>query len=152
MVGGETQGFVVVEMRHRSLFDEGLPSCSKGEAPRRDGRRYQAAAAWERSEPIMAGLMQEAVNRENVIRAWKRVRANKGSPGIDGMTVDELTEYLREHGPRIREELLTGEQKPPTGERRSDSEAGRRDRTAWYSHGDGSMYPAGNCAGARSPV
>jgi RNA-directed DNA polymerase len=73
---------------------------------------YQAAAALERSEPIMVDLMQEVVNRENVIRAWKRVRANKGSPGIDGMTVDELTDYLREHWPRIREELLTGEYRP----------------------------------------
>ena len=60
----------------------------------------------------MVDLMKEVVNRENVIRAWKRVRANKGSPGIDGMTVDELTDYLREHWPRIREELLTGEYRP----------------------------------------
>ena len=60
----------------------------------------------------MVDLMQEVVNRENVIRAWKRVRANKGSPGIDGMTVDELTDYLREHWPRIRVELLTGEYRP----------------------------------------
>jgi len=73
---------------------------------------YQAAAALERSEPIMVDLMQEVVNRENVIRAWKRVRANKGGPGIDGMTVDELTDHLREHWPRIREELLTGEYRP----------------------------------------
>ena len=51
----------------------------------------------ERSEPIMVDLMQEVVNRENVIRAWKRVRANKGSPGIDGMTVEDLTGYLRGH-------------------------------------------------------
>jgi len=46
---------------------------------------------------------------EILIRAWKRVRANKGSPGIDGITVDDLTGYLKENWPRIREELLRGE-------------------------------------------
>lgn len=84
----------------------------RGEAQRGDGRVHQATAVSERTEPIMVDLMQEVVNRENVIRAWKRVRANKGSPGIDGMTVNELTDYLRERWPRIREELFTGEYRP----------------------------------------
>ena len=57
-------------------------------------------------------LMQEVVRRENLRYALKRVRANKGSPGIDGMTVEELPDYLREHWPRIREELLCGEYIP----------------------------------------
>ena len=61
---------------------------------------------------MMADLMDQVVNRENLIRALKRVRANKGSPGIDGMTVDELAGYLREHWPRIREELLRGDYRP----------------------------------------
>ena len=103
---------MVVGMRQLSLFDEDLLSCPMGEAQRGDGRVHQATAALVRTEPIMVDLMQEVVNRENVIRAWKRVRANKGSPGIDGMTVDELTDYLREHWPRIRVELLTGEYRP----------------------------------------
>ena len=47
-----------------------------------------------------------------MIRAWKRVRANQRSPGIDGVTVEELTGYLREHWVRIREELLKGECRP----------------------------------------
>ena len=59
MVGGKAQGFVVVGMRQLSLFDEDLPSCPRGEAPRGEGREYQAAAALERTEPIMVDLMQE---------------------------------------------------------------------------------------------
>ena len=53
-------------------------------------------------------LMEEVCERENLKKAWKRVRANKGSPGVDGMTIDELLDYLREHWPAIREQLLEG--------------------------------------------
>ncbi len=72
----------------------------------------QTVPALERTEPILTELMEQVVERENLIRAWKRVRANKGSPGIDGMTVDELPGYLKENWPRIREELLRGEYRP----------------------------------------
>jgi group II intron reverse transcriptase/maturase len=57
-------------------------------------------------------LMQRVVARENAIQAFKRVRRNKGSPGIDGMTVEELDPYLREHWKTIREQLLAGNYQP----------------------------------------
>src|SRR5246127_1662464 len=53
-------------------------------------------------------LMEEVCDRENLLRAWKRVRRNKGSPGVDGMTIDDARDYLREHWPSIREQLLRG--------------------------------------------
>jgi len=56
--------------------------------------------------------MEEVCERENLREAWKRVRANQGSPGIDGMTVDELLGYLKEHGPERREQLLKGTYQP----------------------------------------
>jgi group II intron reverse transcriptase/maturase len=56
--------------------------------------------------------MSLVVERSNLARALKRVRQNKGSAGIDGMTVDELVPYLREHWPAIREQLLTGHYQP----------------------------------------
>jgi RNA-directed DNA polymerase len=56
--------------------------------------------------------MEEVVRRENLLPALKRVRANKGSPGIDGMTVEELPNYLKKHWPRIREQLLCGDYIP----------------------------------------
>jgi RNA-directed DNA polymerase len=64
--------------------------------------------ASERSEPLTAMLMEEVVRRENLLSALKRVRANKGSSGVDGMSVEELPVFLRKHWPRIREELLGG--------------------------------------------
>jgi RNA-directed DNA polymerase len=57
-------------------------------------------------------LMEAVCDRENVERAWKRVRGNKGSPGVDGMTIDAARGYLREHWPSIRSCLLQGTYQP----------------------------------------
>ena len=65
--------------------------------------------------PVRSGtsrLMEELVERENLKAALKRVRQNKGSPGIDGMTTEELVPYLRGNWVRIREELLAGTYRP----------------------------------------
>src|ERR1700741_2882143 len=57
-------------------------------------------------------LMEEVCSRENLVRAWKRVRQNKGGPGADGMTIDNAKDYLREHWPSIRSQLLSGTYQP----------------------------------------
>jgi group II intron reverse transcriptase/maturase len=57
-------------------------------------------------------LMERVLSRPNLQAALKRVRSNKGSPGIDGMTVEELPDYLREHWPALRERLLAGRYQP----------------------------------------
>ena len=56
--------------------------------------------------------MEEVVERENLKEALKRVKANKGSPGVDGMTVHTLPDYLKAQWPAIREQLLSGTYKP----------------------------------------
>lgn len=56
--------------------------------------------------------IEEVLSRENMARALKRVKANKGVPGVDRMTVDELEPYLKEQWPRIRKELLEGTYRP----------------------------------------
>lgn len=57
-------------------------------------------------------LMEEVCERENLKQALKRVKANKGAPGVDGMTVQALPAYLREHWPTIRATLLNGTYQP----------------------------------------
>src|SRR5260370_41854391 len=52
-------------------------------------------------------LMEEVCERENLKRALQKVKANKGSPGIDGMTVEELPGYLQQHWPSLREQRLS---------------------------------------------
>jgi RNA-directed DNA polymerase len=56
--------------------------------------------------------MEEVCQRENLKAALKQVKANKGSPGIDDMTVNELPGYLRRHWPEIRTKLLSGTYEP----------------------------------------
>ena len=57
-------------------------------------------------------LMEEVCERENLREAWRRVKANKGSAGVDGITIGGLTDYLKQHGPAIREQLLNGTYEP----------------------------------------
>lgn len=57
-------------------------------------------------------LLERILSRDNMNSAYKRVKANKGSHGIDGMTVDELLQYLKEHGQELRQSLLEGRYTP----------------------------------------
>lgn len=69
--------------------------------------------------------MEEVVASRNVKAALKRVRQNGGSPGIDGMTVDELPEYLMEHGETLKAQLLDGTYQPqPVREREIPKDGG----------------------------
>jgi RNA-directed DNA polymerase len=56
--------------------------------------------------------MEEVCERENLKEALRQVRSNKGSAGVDGMTVDKLGDYLKQHWPVIREQLLNGIYEP----------------------------------------
>ena len=84
------------------------------EAPPGEQEGIEAPMARRETEDTAGNqrVMEEVCERENRREALKRVRANKGSPGIDGMTVDELPEYLEQHWPAIREQLLSGTYEP----------------------------------------
>ena len=90
-----------------------LPLGQWGEAPfsQRSGEAGRAAHGRERSGSHGL-LMEQAVARANAREAFRRVRRNRGSPGIDGMTVEELEQHLREHWHAIREQLLAGNYRP----------------------------------------
>ena len=68
--------------------------------------RQTVTAILDPIDPPTDNLMEEVLRRENLLAALKRVQANKGAPGIDGMTVEELPAYLRTAWPEIREQLL----------------------------------------------
>jgi RNA-directed DNA polymerase len=84
----------------------------RGEAPRVERSDEAGLAVRGDERPGVGDLMEKVVERDNLSRALKRVRKNKGSPGIDGMSVEELPEYLRENRERIRAELLAGSYQP----------------------------------------
>jgi len=58
------------------------------------------------------GLLEKMVGRENMNNAFKRVKSNKGAQGIDGMTVDELLQYLKDNGAPLRQSILDGKYRP----------------------------------------
>ena len=86
----------------------------RGEAPKglQEGTESFAAKREAESPAIGEQLMEEVCRRENCKQALARVKANKGSPGVDGMTVHEVTGYLKQHWPAIREQLQSGTYKP----------------------------------------
>ncbi len=87
---------------------------SRSEAPKVSGEGSETPTAKRISEsPANSEQIMEAVcERENCLQALKRVKSNKGGPGVDGMTVDALPAYLVEHWPTIREQLFRGTYKP----------------------------------------
>src|SRR6202522_3189472 len=74
---------------------ESLPTTHDPESPARTSR-----------------LMEEVCERENLKQALQQVKANKGSAGVDGMTVGGISDYLKQHWPAIREQLLSGTYEP----------------------------------------
>src|SRR5712691_1390882 len=86
----------------------------RGEAPVRglQGTEPPVAKPIPESPACDEQLMEEVGARGNLVRAWKRVRSNKGGPGVDGMTIEDAKAYLREHWPSIRSQLLSGTYQP----------------------------------------
>lgn len=91
-----------------------LASKEKGEAPIGGDQGTETLVAKPASESPAGTeqLMEEVCARENLVKAWKRVRSNKGSPGVDAKTIDDATAYLRDHWPNIRSQLLQGTYRP----------------------------------------
>ena len=87
-------------------------SRSKAPTASREGTESSAGKRGTKSPAIAEQLMEEVCGRENCKQALKRVKANKGSAGVDGMTVQQLPEFLKQHWPEIREQLLSGIYKP----------------------------------------
>jgi len=94
----------------------GMPEDSRkvagGTGEKKARERQASTVVKEETQPRVERLLEEVLRRENMLSALRRVRSNKGAPGIDGMTVEELVPYLKMEWPRIREELLKGTYQP----------------------------------------
>jgi RNA-directed DNA polymerase len=92
-----------------AFSDEG-----RSEAPRarQEGTESLTAKRTRESPALPEPVMEEVCGRKNCLRALRRVKANKGSAGSDGMRVGELPGYLKQHWPAIREQLLSGTYQP----------------------------------------
>jgi RNA-directed DNA polymerase len=76
------------------------PASDEANSPRRD------------TENTRSGLLQAALTRENLRQAWKRVKANKGAAGVDGLDIEQTARHLVTAWPTIREHLLRGTYRP----------------------------------------
>jgi len=101
-------------MRQKNQIELNLGTGAEGEARSAAARESEARTAKACLErPAVAGPSMEAVlERENLKTALAQVKRNKGAAGIDGMSVDALPAYLKEHWPTIRAQLLDGTYKP----------------------------------------
>ncbi len=76
------------------------PVSDEANSPRRD------------TENTGSVLLQAALTRENLRQAWKRVKANKGAAGVDGLDIDQTARHLVTAWPTIRDQLLRGTYRP----------------------------------------
>lgn len=91
----------------------GVTPAGSGRNPREEGAdALRSTAMTESSESETCEWMDAVVERENMVKALRRVKANKGSAGVDGMTVDDLDAFLRAHWPAVKAALLEGRYEP----------------------------------------
>jgi RNA-directed DNA polymerase len=101
-------------MRQKTQLELAFPSTAAGEARSGEaaGTEAHAASAATESLAVRGPSMEAIVERDNLRKALAQVRRNKGAPGIDGMTVDDLAAYLKDHWPAIKAQLLEGTYQP----------------------------------------
>ena len=102
------------DKRQKNQLELAFTEMSRSEAPRDSGEGTETPRAKREAESmaISEQLMEAVCERQNCRQALARVKSNKGSAGIDGMTVEQLPAYLKQHWPTIREQLLRGTYKP----------------------------------------
>ena len=103
------------QIKHRQPCEEGQPQKVSAEQ-----RGYAEACRSDRitentnidTDLQTAGLLEKILHRDNLNKAFKRVKSNKGAAGVDGMCVEELLAYLREHGSELNRQIEKGKFKP----------------------------------------
>lgn len=109
---GQPRGVPLGEARHQEPGTPGRTDPGRGEAARRSVSDEAEPARHAQTGWGAGDLFGQALARENMVRAWKRVQANKGSAGVDGRTVLETGKYLKTAWPDIRKALLDGSYRP----------------------------------------
>jgi RNA-directed DNA polymerase len=104
----------VTGKRQQTQLRLAFPEAGRGEALSASGGGTEPATAGRQPESpaCCEQLMEEVCQRDNLRRALKRVRQNRGSPGVDGMTTAALPDYLGKQWPAIKEQLLSSTYRP----------------------------------------
>ena len=97
----------------RNAENLGKEGCPQKDSAEHEGYAgAQSGGSRESREADGTDLLERILSRENLNRAYKRVKANKGAPGIDGMTVEDALPWLREHREELLEQIRSGKYKP----------------------------------------
>ena len=94
---------------------ENEESCSQRDSAERKGyvRAHRSFnRIWKERDSAEPDILGKILEKDNLNRAYKRVKANKGAPGVDGMTVEEALPWLKEHGKEMTEAIRRGKYKP----------------------------------------
>ena len=75
-------------------------------------RATHRALRQDEVKAINQDLLQAVLNSDNLRSAWKRVKSNKGAPGIDGVSIEDFPAYLRKHWPALRAQITQGRYQP----------------------------------------
>lgn len=98
--------------RHQKPGQSGRTVKGQGEAEAGNGRDEARPAGHEEDGLGRNDLLEQAFARANMVMAWKRVKANGGSAGVDGLTIEETIAKLRTDWPRLKRELFEGRYRP----------------------------------------
>jgi RNA-directed DNA polymerase len=112
--------------------EEGIDPVTDG--PTDDARRRgesESQHGEKQGAPQERTMIEEILDPENLSAAWKRVKRNKGAPGIDGMTVEDFPAFKQEHWPRIATAIREGNYRPAPV------------RRVWIPKPDGAQRPLG---------
>ena len=97
---------------HQKPGQPGRIADDSGEARGVAGRDEARVAGRGREGLGRGDLLTQVLSRENMGEAWKRVKSNKGSAGVDGLTIEQTVEHLKTQWPRIRQEIREGVYRP----------------------------------------
>ena len=97
---------------HQKPGETGRNARGRGEAKPEAVRDEARTARYETGSLGRDGLLLQVLAKANMEAAWKRVKSNRGSAGVDGLSIAETADYLRTHWPRIRASLLDGSYRP----------------------------------------
>ena len=103
------------ERRNEHMGTENKESCSQRDSAERKGyvRAHRSFnRIWKERDSAELDILGKILNKDNLNRAYKRVKANKGAPGVDGMTVEEAFEWLKEHNHELTERIRKGHYTP----------------------------------------
>ena len=103
------------ERRNEHMGTENKESCSQRDSAERKGyvRAHRSFnRIWKERDSAELDILDKILNKDNLNRAYKRVKANKGAPGVDGMTVEEAFEWLKEHNHELTERIRKGHYTP----------------------------------------